>query len=327
MVKKLILAAIAFSFSLAASGQTKTPVGKNGALHVENGHVVNQFGAPPQLRGLSFSWSIWKGQKYYTPQTLDWLCADFKVNIVRLAMAVEPDTGFLKRPNEQQQLITNMVDQAIKDGIYVLIDWHDHNADKHLAQSKQFFATIARKYNSVPNVIYEIYNEPKTATWDTIKSYATQVIAEIRRYDANNLIIVGSPHWDQDVNVAAESPIVGFKNIAYSFHFYASDANHQAGLRAKADKAIKLGLPLFITEWGVGEANGDGQFNLEKTATWFNWMENNKLSWVNWNITDKKETTALLQPNAPRNGGWTVDQLTPSGTYIREKLRKLNKSK
>jgi len=325
MIKRLILVAIACYLSVTASGQPKTPVEKNGALHVENGRVVNQFGIPPQLRGVSFSWSIWKGQKYYTTQTLDWLCADFKVSIVRLAMAVEPDTGYLKRPKEQQQLITKVVDRAIKDGIYVLIDWHDHNADKHLAQSKQFFAAMAKKYKGVPNVIYEIYNEPKTATWDTVKSYGTQVISEIRKYDADNLIIVGSPHWDQDVNVAAENPLTGFKNIAYSFHFYASDVNHQARLRAKADKALKLGLPLFITEWGVGEANGNGQFNREETASWFNWMEDNKLSWVNWNITDKEETTALLLPGASENGGWSLDKLTPAGIYIREKLREFNK--
>jgi endoglucanase len=310
---------------LLVSGQPKTPAEKNGALHVENGQVVNRFGVPPQLRGVSFSWSIWKGQKYYTPATLDWLCTDLKVSIVRLAMAVEPNKGYLQQPRVQQQLITNLVDRAIKDGIYVLIDWHDHNADKHLAQSKQFFATMAQKYKGVPNVIYEIYNEPKTATWDTIKSYATEVITEIRKYDANNLVIVGSPHWDQDVDIAAASPLTGFKNIAYSFHFYASDPSHQARLRAKADKAISLGLPLFITEWGVGEANGNGAFNRDETAWWFKWLEDNKLSWVNWNITDKQETTALLTPGAAIDGGWSDNDLTPAGIYIRDQLRKYNK--
>ncbi len=97
-----------------------------------------------------------------------------------------------------------------------------------------------------------------------MKNYAVQVIAEIRKYDPDNLIVVGSPHWDQDVDVAAASPITGFKNIAYSFHFYASDPNHQDGLRAKADKAIKMGLPILVTEWGVGEASGNGVFDLDE---------------------------------------------------------------
>ena len=94
---------------------------------------------------------------------------------------------------------------------------------------------------------------------------------------------------------------------------------------AKADKAIKMKLPLMITEWGVGESDGNGKFDTEKTKRWLNWLEANHLSWVNWNITDKQETTAIMKPGAPANGGWTQDQLTPAGIYIRDVLRGLNK--
>jgi len=184
---------------------------------------------------------------------------------------------------------------------------------------------MAKRYSGVPNVIYEIWNEPTAISWDTVKNYAVQVITEIRKYDPDNLIVVGSPHWDQDVDVAAANPITGFKNIAYSFHFYASDPNHQEKLRAKADLAIKKGLPLIITEWGVGESDGNGKFDKKLVKTWFSWMEANKLSWSNWNITDKDETTALLMPGAPDNGGWTEDQLSSAGIYIRDRLRELNR--
>jgi len=302
----------------------QTPVAINGALSVKGNQIVNQNGVPPQLRGLSFSWSIWQGRKYYNPAVVDWISSDFKVSIIRAAMAVQPAHGYLEQPDSQKQLITNVVDEAIKDGIYVLIDWHDHNSYLHVQQSKQFFAAMAQKYVGVPNVIYEIWNEPERVNWDTVKNYAVQIISEIRKYDPNNLIIVGSPHWDQDVDVAASNPITGFKNIAYSFHFYASDPNHQDGLRAKADMAIQKGLPIMITEWGVGEASGNGAFDMEENQKWMNWAANHKLSWTNWNITDKNETTALLQPGAPANGGWTEGQLTPDGVYLRKLLRELN---
>jgi endoglucanase len=315
-----------FCITFAVVGQSRqTPVSKNGALRVERGIVVNSNGHPPQLRGISFSWSIWGGRKYYNPAVVNWLTNDFKVSIIRLSMAVQPDSGYLQQPDAQRKLITDQVDEAIKDGIYVLIDWHDHNAHLHTQQSKQFFAEMAKKYSGVPNVIYEIWNEPERVSWDTVKIYAIKVITEIRKYDADNLIVVGSPHWDQDVDIAANSPITGFKNIAYSFHFYASDPNHQDGLRAKGDKAIKMGLPLFVTEWGVAESSGDGKFDLEKNATWLKWMDHHKLSWTNWNLTDKKETTAILLPGAPQNGNWVPGNLSPAGVYIRENLRKLNR--
>ena len=251
--------------------------------------------------------------------------SDFKASIIRASMGVQPDHGYLQEPERQKKMIITVVDEAIKQGVYVLIDWHDHNGHLHIPQSKAFFAEMAKKYKGVPNVIYEIWNEPERISWDTVKNYSVQLIAEIRKYDPDNLIVVGSPKWDQDVDVAAANPITRFKNIAYSFHFYATDPNHQDGLRAKADKAIKRGLPLIITEWGVGESNGDGKFDLAKNKKWMDWVEKNKLSWANWNITDKKETTAILRPGAPAKGGWTPNQLTPAGLYIREQLRSLNK--
>ncbi len=324
-MRKLIYTGLTFCLSLGAFGQAAyTPVGKNGALTVQNGQIVNQNGVPPLLRGISFSWSIWQGRKYYNPAVVDWLADDFKVSIIRLAMAVQPDHGYLQEPEAQMQLMAPMIDEAIKDGIYVLIDWHDHNGYLHTTQSKRFFTEMAQKYKGVPNVIYEIWNEPERVPWDTVKNYAIQVITEIRKYDPDNLIVVGSPHWDQDVDVAAASPITGFKNIAYSFHFYASEPSHQDGLRAKGNKAIKLGLPLMVTEWGVGEANGNGKFDKSENKTWLKWLKMHHLSWVNWNITDKKETTAILMPGAPDDGGWKKSQLTPAGKYIRKKLRKLN---
>jgi len=326
-MKKAIWIFLFSVFGTAADAQNaQTPVALNGLLRLENGQIVNKNGIPPQLRGISLSWSIWQGRKYYNPAVINWLASDFKVSIIRAAMAVQPAHGYLQEPARQTQLITNVVDQAINDGVYVLIDWHDHHSNQHLLQSKEFFTQMAKKYTGKPNVIYEIWNEPEGAiSWDTVKNYAVQVIAEIRKYDPDNLIVVGSPHWDQDVDVAAADPITGFKNIAYSFHFYASDPNHQEKLKAKVNLALQKKLPLMITEWGVGEANGNGKFDNNLVAPWFRWMEDNKLSWVNWNITDKKETTALLLPGAPVNGGWTEDQLTPAGIYIREKLRELNR--
>jgi endoglucanase len=312
-------------FCLSSSLYAQTPVAKNGALHVDGGKILNQYNKEPQLRGLSFSWSLWGGRKYYNTAATDWIVNDFRASIVRVAMGVQPEHGYLDEPELQRQLVVNTVDQAIKDGIYVLIDWHDHNGNLHTEQAKTFFADMAKKYAGVPNVIYEIWNEPARTTWDTVKNYAMQVIPEIRKYDPANLIIVGSPHWDQDVDIVAANPITGFNNIAYSFHFYASDPNHQERLMGRADKAIKMGLPLMVTEWGVGESNGNGVFDKAKTKTWLNWMEANHLSWANWNITDKEETTAILLPGAPVNGGWTNEQLTPAGIYIRDVLRELNK--
>jgi endoglucanase len=321
--KSLLIFTTITTAALSAHAQ-QTAVSKHGQLKVQNGQIVDSHNEPPQLRGISMSWSIWGGRKYYNPEVVNWLKNDFNISLLRVSMAVKPDSGYLKNPVGQEKLVTKVIDAAIKQGLYVLIDWHDHHADKNLQQSKVFFTKMAKKYAKVPNVIYEVWNEPEKVEWSIVKNYAIEVIKEIRRYDKNNLIVVGSPNWDQFVDVAAKDPITGQQNIAYSFHFYASEPSHQEGLMAKADEAIRLKLPLFVTEWGVGEANGDGAFDLDKNAKWVNWMEQHKLSWANWNITDKKETTAILMPGAKVNGSWTEQELTPAGKYIKTQLNKLN---
>jgi endoglucanase len=321
---KILCCAILSAICFSASAQTTSFVSKHGALQVKEGKIVDKHNLPPQLRGISLSWSIWGGRKYYNDEVVKWLKSDFNISLLRVSMAVQPDSGYLQDPVGQEKMIVKTIDAAIKQGIYVLIDWHDHHADQHVQQSKMFFSKMAKKYAGVPNVIYEIWNEPERIEWSIIKKYAQEVVPEIRKHDPKGLIIVGGPAWDQDVDVIAKDPITQYNNLAYSFHFYASDPNHQQGLMAKADEAIKSGLPLLVTEWGVGEADGNGKFDVDKTNNWVAWMEKNKLSWANWNITDKDETTAILKPGAAVKAKWPLSSLTPAGVYIREQLRKLN---
>ncbi len=323
-MKYLNLIAFLLLFAFASTVGAQTPIEKHGQLKVADGKVVNQNNEAPQLRGLSFSWSIWNGQKYYNPDVVDWICKDFKVNLIRVSMGVEPEGGYLDKPEFQENLVNTVVDRALEHGVYVIIDWHDHHAPKHVEQSKVFFEKMAKKYANNPQIIYEIFNEPDYQNWEAVKDYALQIIPVIRKYDNQNLIVVGCPHWDQDVDVVADEPITGFQNICYSFHFYASENFHQEPLRKKANYALSKKLPLFVTEWGVGEADGDGKFDMERNKLWMKWMEDNKLSWACWNITDKKETTAFLKPGASINGNWSSEELTPNGVYIREKLRELN---
>lgn len=315
---------ILFLIGLLKTACAQTAIEQHGQLQVSDGKIVDTHGNTPQLRGISFSWSLWQGQKYYNTDVVNWICTDFQAKLIRVSMGVEPEGGYLEKPEFQKELVATVIDQALKNGVYVLLDWHDHHATKHLEQSKAFFAEMAQKYAGNPQIIYEIFNEPDYQSWEDVKAYSIQVIQTIREYDKTNLIVVGSPHWDQDVDVVADDPITGFDNLCYSFHFYASDNNHQERLRKRANYALEKKLPLFVTEWGVGEANGDGKFDVERNEAWVNWMEENKLSWACWNITDKAETTAFLKPGAAVNANWNTDELTPNGIYIRDLLRKLN---
>lgn len=77
-----------------------------------------------------------------------------------------------------------------------------------------------------------------------LKVYAKTIITEIRKYDPDNIILMGCPHWDQDIDIVAKSPIDGVENVMYTLHFYA--ATHKDYLRDKLEAAVKSGLPVFV---------------------------------------------------------------------------------
>ncbi|MBV9988393.1 MAG: glycoside hydrolase family 5 protein [Chitinophagaceae bacterium] len=301
---------------LLCSSLTAQPVMKHGRLQVNGTQLIDQSGQPIALHGVSFGWHNW-WPRFYTAGTVDWLYRDWNCSVVRAAMGVEPDKGYIKDPAGSTQLVRTVVDAAIKSGIYVIIDWHSHNIN--LAEAKAFFREMATAYGKYPNVIYELFNEPDRESWKEVKDYSIELIRLIREIDPDNIILVGSPHWDQDIHLPAEDPITGFKNLMYSLHFYAG--THKQWLRDRADAAIAKGLPVFISESAGMEASGNGAIDQEEWQRWIDWMDARKLSWVSWSVSDKDETCSMLLPIAGSDGKWELKDLKEWGIRTRNYLR------
>jgi endoglucanase len=317
-IKSIIIILLISTFITAQNEQSV--VEKHGLIKTAGNLIVDQKGKPVVLRGMSLFWSQWMPQ-YYNEDCVKWLRDDWKCTVVRAAMAVESG-GYLTNPAAEKAKIKKVIDACIALGIYVIVDWHDHNAHKHLLPAITFFQEIASEYGTYPNIIYEIYNEPEQVSWPAVvKPYADSVVKYIREIDPDNLIIVGTPNWSQYVDLAANDPIKQ-NNIAYSLHFYSS--THKQWLRDRAKTAMARGAALFVTEFGTSEATGTGYLDSLETETWLKFLEDNKISWCNWSITDKNETSASLKPGASGKGGWPLSSLTKSGLMIRDKIIKGN---
>jgi endoglucanase len=298
------------------------PVIKHQQLKVAGTRLVDINDQPVILRGMSFGWHNW-WPRFYNAGTVQWLHKDWGCTIVRAAMGVEPDGGYLKDPVGSMEKIKAVVDAAIKEGIYVIIDWHSHNI--HQPEAVAFFKEMAALYGQYPHVIYEIFNEPEYQSWQDVKKYAAAVIEAIREIDPHNIILTGSPHWDQYLHLAAADPITGYNNLMYTMHFYA--ASHKQLLRDRTDAAIKQGLPIFVSECAGMEATGDGPIDDEEWQRWIDWMEARGLSWLTWSVADKDETCSVLKPIAASDGNWSITDLKESGIKIRGYLRKYNLEK
>lgn len=304
---------------ISLNSNAQTPVAENGALSVNGAKIVNESGDVVSFAGNSIFWSNtgWGAEPFYNSSVVTWLKNDWGSTIVRAAMGVGPEGGgYLADPTGNENRVKTIVDAAIAEGLYVIIDWHSHDAHNQQSEAISFFTNMATLYGGYDNVIYEIYNEPTSCSWaNDVKPYAEAVISAIRAIDPDNLIIVGSPTWSQDVDIASQNPITTSTNIAYTIHFYAG--THGDWERSKAQIAIDNGIALFCTEWGTVNANGDGAVNAVSTEEWMTFFCDNNISHVNWHIHDKPEGSAAVWPGTSPTGNWTANDLTPSGTLVK----------
>jgi endoglucanase len=300
--------------------EAATPYGSNGQLSVSGSKIVNAKGKTFVIKGVSTHGLSWYPE-YVTKASFKSLRDDWGVNTVRLALYTAEYNGYCTGGNQTQlkKLIDNGVQYATDLGMYVIIDWHilsDGNPLTYKSQSLKFFKEIAKKYASYGNVLYEICNEPNGSggSWKNIKSYAASVIKTIRSVNAKAIIIVGTPTWSQDVDTAAADPITGYKNIAYAFHFYAG--THKDSLRSKLESAIKKGLPVLVTEFGISEASGNGTANTSEGNKWIKLLDQYSVGRVAWNLSNKNETSALLKSSCTKKSGWSYSDLSASGKWL-----------
>lgn len=296
-----------------------------GKLHVSGSYLKNKHNKPVQLKGLSTHGLSWFPQ-YVNKKTWKELRDKWNINVMRLAMYTEEYNGYCVSNYTQKKKLKALIHKGIKIAreldLYVIVDWHilsDSNPLSHVKEAKKFFKEISSKYKNDPHILYEICNEPNGNTsWKDIKKYAKQVIPVIRKQSPHSIIIVGTPTWSQDVDIASKSPLKKYKNIMYALHFYAD--THRNDLRKKMVGAIKNGLPVFVSEYGICDASGNGSINAKEANKWVALMNQYKVSYVAWNLSNKSESSAILKSNCHKTSGFSTKNLSASGRWLKKML-------
>lgn len=283
-------------------------------LSVKGTFLVNEKGEKVVLRGVSLGWHNW-WPRFYNASAIKTLKEEWHCTLVRAAMGVEPEGAYLTDRKKALACVTTVADAAIANDMYIIIDWHSHGI--HTEDAVAFFKEMTLRYKGIPNVIYEIFNEPVDNSWEEVKVYAEEVIDCIRSIDSEALILVGSPHWDQDIHLAADNPLADARNVMYTLHFYA--ASHKEFLRGRAEYALKKGLPIFVSECAGMEASGDGKIDKEEWNKWLTWMNRHSISWAAWSVSDKDETCSMFYPTSP-DSGWTDDDMKEWGLIVKNSL-------
>jgi endoglucanase len=234
-------------------------------------------------------------------------------------LASDP-TGFTNKVN-------GLVDDATALGLYVVVDFHiltPGDPNFNLGLAKTFFANVTAKHAGSNNVLYEVANEPNGVSWDAIKSYADQVIPVIRKNSPNSVVLVGTRGFSSlgltdgsDEKEILADP-VDFKNVMYTFHFYA--ASHGADRRAVVARAAKE-LPLFVSEFGSQTFTGDGTNDFTSTTAWLDLLKANKISYGMWSFSDGRESNSVFKQGACAGTNFAgTGVLTEAGRYIRSRI-------
>jgi hypothetical protein len=279
--------------------------------------LVDQDGAPIQLKGVSSHWLGWETRPYAESKaSLEYMRDHWKVSVIRAAMGTDQGNGYQDDPVRMKIKVETIIHHAIDLGVYVIVDWHTEEAVNQQAASVAFFTEMATKYGAYPNVIWEPYNEPagpKGAPykWSRIKPYHQAVVNAVRVVDPDNLIVLGTPNWSQYVDDAALDPVLG-TNLLYTLHFYA--CTHGPWLRARGDRAMAAGAALFVTEFGAtfadGGVGGNAYVCEDETNLYFDWMARNNLSGVAWKLDQCDDASCILGAGAAVDGPWTDDRLS-----------------
>jgi endoglucanase len=330
----------AFSFAQGPSG----PVPYHGRMKAEGNKLIGEIsGTPVQVRGMSFYWScpMWAADtdRLWSAATVDAMVDGWKVEVLRAAMAANDATGcggdYQHDKTKSISRVKTVVNRAIERDIYVLIDWHSHKAHQQQDAVINFFVNEMAEYHNVPNVIFEIYNEPLSMQWSAVKTYSQAVVDAIRGAGANNLILIGTTHWDQEPDAATASPVNG-KDLAYVLHFYAAthtlnSTTANAGLSGKtfrtaATNSLNNGYPLFVSEWGTVKSDGAGAPDVNSSDAWHAFMDEHKISSCMWQISNLAEGSSIFTSgfNLPASGSdaaWTnQNNMSANGKYIFSKL-------
>ncbi len=303
-----------------ADGSLARP-SKNGRLTVQGARLVDASGNPAQLKGFSTHGLAWFPQ-YVNAECFAEL-SGWGADVARLALYTHENGGYCTDGDQAslRALIEKGVACAADADMYCIVDWHvlqDLDPNVYLDQAKEFWGWASERFADANNVLYEICNEPNGATtWADVKRYAEAVLPVIRANDPGAAVIVGTPNWSQKPDDAAADPLSD-EHVLYALHFYA--ATHKDDLRAALRSTVEGGAPVFVSEYGICDASGNGGLDLDSANTWVALMDELGVCSCCWSLCNKAESASFIASSCEKTSGFEDEDLTPCGLWVKSML-------
>lgn len=272
----------------------------NGPYRVEGNRVLDQSGARHLFRGLdrpSLEWSR-AGENLTATDFVN--MASWGSNVVRIALN---QVYWLQNGEGYQRTVAATVGWAHDAGMDVILDLHwsdaggtDPAGEQHDladANSLVFWDEVASVYKDDPNVLFELYNEPRlgggnpsTSDWQSWRDGGPspegfegvgmqQLYEAVRGTGAENLVIVGGLHWAYDLSRASEFSIDGY-NVMYASHPYDNSNLKQPDQWDRFFGYLAADYPVILTEFGTFDCG------TEWIAELLDYSDDLGLHWTAW---------------------------------------------
>lgn len=299
-----------------------------GALHVEDGKLVDAKGNVAVLTGVSTDNFAWY-PNFASEDAIKFLHLNWGVNVIRLSLFTSDYQGYCVAGEDNQETLKNLindaVDAATNNDMYIILDWHnlnDGNPNEYKSEAIQFFGEMVRKYKSSDNVIYEICNEANgDTTWDDVKAYAKEVIPVIRRVDKDALILVGTPDGCTDLDSALNDPLE-FDNVMYTYHFHAG--TNKSSERNAITNAVEDGLPVFISQYSYLPVDG-GDVDKHEATRWNDLIDEYGLSSCVWSLSNSDDGAGLIKESCEKYYDFAYEDLSAYGQYFFDRINNLDR--
>ncbi len=316
-------------------------------LRVVGNQLRDSSGNVVRLQGVNVPSLDWSPTGENVMQSIDVAIDDWKANVIRIPLTQDLWFGYEKgkRAADQGEAYRKIVDNIVKKvsakNCYVLLDLHWSDAGKwgqNVGQHKMpdmnsivFWKDFAKRYANNPAVLFDLYNEPHSVSWDiwqkggqvedaskgvSYRSPGMQALVDtVRSTGAKNVVVVGGLDWAYDLRGVLDGHGLSDKagnGIVYATHIYPWKKDWDANVTPVIAKHPVLVGEVGTKPWKQGDPPHENVYTEEWAPAVMAYIEKHQLNWTAWSFHPSANPCLIT--------GWDYSPTSYWGAYVKKAL-------